>query len=450
MFSGLEWVLLNDIEAGSELFISGEGGFAVATHVPTEDDFKKVDRMMHEALKILSGKELSQELWEDLLGSVKTDRIKTLLPSNSRDLKQASKMGSAQFNFPSSIRSLEWLKEYGWCIDNTVTGGISMIPQAGRGMFATRVIKKGSTVVPVPLIIVERRLTEMHSPVYDYKTKKVSYTDEIIGTQLLINYCYGHPQSSLLLIPNLADGNLINHDGNDPNTAIRWVDKHHLSSEEWLSKSAKEMIENKIGAMMEFYALREINPGEEITVDYGPDWEAAWTKHVEKWVPDDREKDYISAADYIEQDFFKIKTMEEQKEHPYPKNLGTACYSSPTNDYKVLDDVVEVDWSFSTDSSGTQCFYLCDIIAMETSNGTKSFKASFQNAFVGEYMLWANCWLPMNVQYIVTGIPSSAITIIDLPYTSDEHLPRAFRHEIGVPEGFFPPKWLDISSDKRE
>ena len=48
------------------------------------------------------------------------------------------------------------------------------------------------------------------------------------GHQLLLNYCYGHPDSSLLLLPDSPMVNLIRHyknptDKNEqPNVAIRW------------------------------------------------------------------------------------------------------------------------------------------------------------------------------------------------------------------------------------
>eukprot|EP00978_Attheya_sp_CCMP212_P044405 scaffold309523_cov24-Attheya_sp.AAC.1 len=117
---------------------------------------------------------------------------------------------------------------------------------------------------------------EIHKIDYNDEVDELENIDEIIGKQTLINYCYGHPQSSVLLVPNSSDAIFINHDGNDPNTAIRWVEKGNIVPDDWLSQSAKTIFKGKSDAMMEFYALRDIKPDEEITVNYGPEWEEAW------------------------------------------------------------------------------------------------------------------------------------------------------------------------------
>lgn len=43
---------------------------------------------------------------------------------------------------------------------------------------------------------------------------------------------------------------------------------------------------------------------------------------------------------------------------------------------------------------------------------------------------------------VVTNIPRRAILLVDRPYTSDTFIQGAFRHEIGVPDGFYPETWM--------
>jgi len=78
----------------------------------------------------------------------------------------------------SSVRSQEWLKENGICIDNIYVN-TSTIEQAGRGAFAKRFITKNSLVSPAPVL----RLDRDH------------FFNEPIGYELLFNYAYGHPDS---------------------------------------------------------------------------------------------------------------------------------------------------------------------------------------------------------------------------------------------------------------
>lgn len=42
----------------------------------------------------------------------------------------------------------------------------------------------------------------------------------------------------------------------------------------------------------------------------------------------------------------------------------------------------------------------------------------------------------------VTNVPRRAIRLIDRPYTSDTFMKTAFRHPIGVPDGFYPETWM--------
>jgi len=45
--------------------------------------------------------------------------------------------------------------------------------------------------------------------------------------------------------------------------------------------------------MLEFVASRDIQPGEEVFIDYGEEWQNAWDEHVKKWEPISKESDYI-------------------------------------------------------------------------------------------------------------------------------------------------------------
>jgi hypothetical protein len=53
--------------------------------------------------------------------------------------------------------------------------------------------------------------------------------------------------------------------------------------------------------------------------------------------------------------------------------------------------------------------------------------------------------IPNGSLHIVNGVPRSAIRFMDKYYTTDQHLENAFRHEIQIPDEYFPSQWMDLS-----
>lgn len=82
-------------------------------------------------------------------------RFANAIPRTLEDFSTALEDGSEEVNIPNRIKSADWLKENGMCIDNIMPMK-SRIIQAGRGAFATRRIKKGEIISPVPLVQVRR------------------------------------------------------------------------------------------------------------------------------------------------------------------------------------------------------------------------------------------------------------------------------------------------------
>jgi hypothetical protein len=130
-------------------------------------------------------------------------------------------------------RTLEWIRSNGLCVDHLVTRK-SLLPQAGHGGFAQRRIRKGELVVPAPMLhIADKDVLN----IYDEDDKQV-------GQQLLLNYCLGHPESSLLLCP-LTNAILINHcsqrrkqcGSKGPNAEYQWSSGWQPTSNEWLMKN---------------------------------------------------------------------------------------------------------------------------------------------------------------------------------------------------------------------
>jgi hypothetical protein len=174
--------------------------------------------------------------------------------------------------------SLEWLSTHGVCLDNLVARK-SNIPSAGMGAFAARSFFSGEVVSHTPLLHLKRDdlviygINDVKNKVKKQKSSLLLNFNKVEGHELLMNYCFGHPESEMLLVPYGPVVNYINHDGETPNTMIRWVD----GASQYFDLHPIDVLEKDGGTLhMEYVALREIKEGEEITIDYGVAWERAW------------------------------------------------------------------------------------------------------------------------------------------------------------------------------
>ena len=177
-------------------------------------------------------------------------------------------------------RTVDWIRSEGVCVDNLIPD-VSTLHDAGQGAFAQRLIPQGSIVVPAPVIqIIDAAELNM----YDFDT------DELIGTQLLINYCFAHPGTTLLLCPQ-TNAILINHCssrrlalayGGDcdrynshddvsfrgPNAYVRWASEWDPDTDTSLSMSWEDFYEKtkegKRLLSMDIIASRDIFPGDEV------------------------------------------------------------------------------------------------------------------------------------------------------------------------------------------
>jgi SET domain len=177
-------------------------------------------------------------------------------------------------------RDIKWLQENGVCVDQLIVKE-SKIEDAGMGAFARYGFAKGQVVSHAPLLHLKRDDMNIYNVISEMKPGRKKATqrldfDTIEAQELMLNYCFGHKGSEVLLFPYSPMVNYINHNGNDPNTAIRWTD----GSKTYLDLHPIDVLEQHGGTLrMEYVALREIAPQEEITIDYGPEWAKAWGEY---------------------------------------------------------------------------------------------------------------------------------------------------------------------------
>ena len=308
--------------------------------------------------------------------------------------------------------SVEWLKEHGKCQDH-IKPGRSTIAQAGRGAFATRSLKKGMVVGFSPLIHIghNRQLLTIN-----YTTAKGNYSLE----DLVINYSFGHPNSTIILTPYGAMVNFINHHRERANVEVQWPAKELVAHKpEWLSKDI-EFISNvheKIGLSFDYVALRDIEEGEEVFMDYGDDWIKAWEDHVASWKPIPNAENYIHSSEWNE----RLRTLEELSSDPYPPNLLTLCHES----YRVDGDRNV----FVPPTRPSHIRVHCDVLE-RSSEEPYEYKVKMYRGSDQE---------PVTVEGVPHG--EGGLEMVDKLKSADWHLPNAFRHPITIPDDILPESW---------
>jgi hypothetical protein len=193
----------------------------------------------------------------------------TLLKQTNADLKSLRRK--------QAIRTREWLQQHGTCGDH-LRADTSTLRQAGRGAFATRNLPKGTIVAHLPLIhIPERRRFDMYklSESENDETGEERHPKRELGKlpeQLLLNYCYGHRDSTLLLCPYGPIVNHVNHNQTLVNVRIQWADPARGNQMSYLLEEPLEtglQKDSKTAKLaFEMIALRDIAENEEVRHTY--------------------------------------------------------------------------------------------------------------------------------------------------------------------------------------
>lgn len=441
--------------------------------------------------------------------SVVDKKVGSILPKSTSDLRDLNLMSQDNpFTIGKKIalgtvlkRDVPWIIENGICLDNLVPGR-STLPQAGRGAFASRPIHGGSIITPVPLLqIPDRTVLDMYGLERDEDGLVERINDDILTQQLLVNYCFGHDESSLLLCPT-TNAVLINHCSerrasewngkciSGPNAAIRWAKSWDKNTNEWLNYSHDEISEatkmDRRGISLEVYALRDIEKGEEVTIDYGESWEDAFLLHKSTWTPPPV-GDYVPVKIMNERETV-FRTVEELKTNPYPSNVRLACFKiqdrydakieDEDNDndeifpyfedanederknglfgYRNSDEILKIDKDAPNQiitvgkhqinrklSSGIGWDRPCNVLERHDNN---TYTVRFLRASSDDNLGWET----KRQARIILQYPAESIKFVTVEYRTDAYLPGAFRHAIGIPDSMFPNHWKNFIADSTD
>jgi len=205
---------------------------------------------------------------------------------------------------------------YSICLDDKVeerladhTANIAGGSYGGqRGLFAKRNLKEDEILTSTPMIPVHVEELTMDREKYAALYEHLKDHGNIVPPkkkQLILNYMYGHPESSLLWLANAPLLHSVNHAPHDqiktvqPNAKIQWHHDEYTDAQlagkplsrrqqfhhaELLEMDSREVVlKHGMGLVMDLVALRDIGENEEILIDYGKTWDDAWKKHKVDW-----------------------------------------------------------------------------------------------------------------------------------------------------------------------
>ena len=187
---------------------------------------------------------------------------------------------------PPRVVEAQDMRRFGHCLSH-VHVAASTVEHAGSGLFAGKPFVKGDVVVVSPVLTLPKSIIDSEEGV-------------------LRNYCFASRESNMVLFP-LNNGAMINHNSAGPaNVRIDWyswleayraiASKYHSRQEEGidiksgvfdlaylLALSVEELFGYSFAALdLSFIATRDITADEEIFLDYGSEWEHAWSRYQQE------------------------------------------------------------------------------------------------------------------------------------------------------------------------
>jgi len=524
LFLGRDAIAYRDIDAGEELFLGYPETYMAEIsekyNIPNVQDYEETGLIVSN-LYTKYGKNFNRWVWDETEIS---ERVKSLLPKSQTDLdnilpstskcplastkctwydkieERAKSFAQERFSFfrkkllsdesqytsfvarttfaiakeiSVNKRSPEWIRNHGICLENIIPGR-SLNKQAGNGAFANRFMRKGDIIAPASLLQITNKDALRMS----------AFKGE--NWQLLLNYCLGHEDSSLLLCP-ITNAVLVNHCSGrrpemhscgrdiEPNAKYRWATWDGATTH-WLEKSIKEMErDGGRGLSLEIVATRDIEKGEEVYIDYGIKWEEAWDDHVRNWKPpttreeqDQKEEKWISTKELNEElGPLTVAPNFSAKHISFGAQNGmfTACFYYE-DDQRFWDQFGDEEtWDETTSINGTinkfgksygeaydveeyevesGDFWPCIVTRKDSAPSTEheTYTVRVLQSKIHDETIWETCNFPR----IISNYPRKSIRHFYLPYKSDIHLPNVFRHHMELPDNLFPGVWKDRSN----
>jgi hypothetical protein len=436
-----------DIPAGGELFKDyGTSWFHhrwhIFKHIPMSDDYDEAEAL----LTAMESLNVKNDVKEDLYGIVAglqpgsgsaSDSFRSMvlkaLPESYRDVRH---MKDENRDIPSlhqhkHVQPLDYLRKHGKCLDH-IQNKRSTIPGAGRGAFAVRDLPKGTVISASPLHHIDDGFANMYNFTQLDDGGWAKIQDQVVGKQLMLNYCYRHPQSTVLFCPYGSGINYLNHHRELANVRIRWAANFSVGhNQSMLEGPLQDLLATpKPKLSFDYVATKDIKEGDELFLDYGDDWVAAWEKHAKTWQPLARAESYASAR--LMNERFPdsvLRTEDEQRFDPYPPNLELRCHKG------LFNAAGKTDFTWHMNDVGMPCKVLLRDVYKDTVLYTVELEFRHGKEITRSQR---------------ADVPRQSLAFIDVPGTTDMHQPNVFRHPVGIPDDIYPNHWknrLDEGAD---
>ena len=334
------------------------------------------------------------------------------------------------------------------CITDTLETRPTSTISSGRGVVSKRMIRAGEAVAVSPVMPMEQQDMTIYQqgivptanakPFWQPESTVLRFSSQKMGQQVLWNYCFGHPDSTILLLPTASHVNFINHASDQQaNVKIEWT-----SPEKVQTMDRSKLLLGGHSLTIRYVALRNIQPGEELFLNYGSAWEEAYRTHEQTQPNGDSKSSYISAAEYERSTSPEQRIRTEDDENSLPPNLFTTCYYKANSDTLGEDeDEYELRWHpqlFGQD----ECLRPCRILEKHSSSelGSSAVLYTVEMLPMPHYRTHPDCALVEGTRHFFSDYPSSHIKIVDKPTALADA--NAFRHYVQVSPGFFPPQWM--------
>jgi hypothetical protein len=259
----------------------------------------------------------------------------------------------------------------------------------------------------------------------------------------LLNYCFGHNETALLLCPYGVLTSLINHSHDQPNVKLQW--SKNLRHPEWLTQVQFTWDHSSHpGLSFDVIALRDIEEAEEILFDYGIEWETAWREQVTNFDPPRRS--YTPASKMNQPVDLQIKTIFEA-DYETIDGIFTSCRKHIVDMALGQKDVLrgEKDVRIDVEDLEDEGCYPCRVVRR---NHNDSYIAELFSRVLRRKGRPSGLW-EVNVdivKYVLFDVPRDTFYFHDNYYHRDHHQEWSFRHDMRIPDDILPDAWRSDSS----